>query len=112
MVMKIGWTTRKAAAKTISVTRMAMRPARQLAGGNPGGGRRGGFVAPEEAAEGEGVRQGEEDAGEEQINGEELDGDVVAEVVEDHVGDDEGGEEGSSERGAAIEEEDAAENLR
>jgi len=54
--------------------------------GNPGGGRRGGFVAPEESVEGEGVGQGEEDAAEEQVDGEELDGDVVAEVVENHVG--------------------------
>ena len=81
-------------------------------GGNPGGGRRGGFVAPEESAEGEGVRQGEEDAAEEQVGGEELDWDVIAEVVEDDVGHDEGGEEGSDECGPAIEEEDAAEELR
>ena len=79
--------------------------------GNPGGGRRGGFVAPEESVEGEGVGQGEEDAAEEQVDGEELDGDVVAEVVENHVGDHKGGEEGASEGGAAIEKEDAAEDL-
>ena len=81
-------------------------------GGNPGGGGRGGFVAPEETAEGEGIRQGEENAAEEQVGGEELDGDVVAEVVDDNVGHDEGGKEGSGERGAAIEEEDAAKELR
>ena len=76
--------------------------------GNPHGGGRSGFVAPEEAAEGEGVGQGEEDAAEEQVDGEELDGDVVAEVVKDHVADHEGGEEGAGERCAAIEKEDAA----
>src|SRR6202167_616133 len=86
-------------------------PGAAAGGGNPGGGGRGGSVAPEEAAEGEGVGQGEEDAAEEQVDGEELDGDVVAEVEEDHVGAHEGGEEGAGERGAAIEKEDAAEYL-
>ncbi len=52
-------------------------PGAAAGGGNPHGGGRGGFVAPEEAAEGEGVGQGEEDAAEEQVDGEELDGDVV-----------------------------------
>ena len=80
-------------------------------GRNPGGGGRGRFVAPEEAAEGECVGQGEEDAAEEQVDSEDLDRDVVAEVVEDNVGDDEGGKEGSGERGAAVEQEDAAEEF-
>ena len=43
-------------------------------GRNPGGGGRGGFVAPEEAAEGECVGQGEEDAAEEQVDSEILTG--------------------------------------
>ena len=81
-------------------------------GGNPGGGGRGRFVAPEEAAKGESIRQGKEDAAEEQVDGEEFDRDVIAEVVEHDVGHDEGGEEGPGERGAAIEQEDAAEDLR
>jgi hypothetical protein len=33
MVMKMGLTTRNATEKTISVTKMAMRPARRLMGG-------------------------------------------------------------------------------
>lgn len=86
-------------------------PGAAAGGGNPGGGGRGGYVTPEEAAEGESVRQGEEDAAKEQIDSEELDGDVVTEVVEDHVRDHEGGEEGAGERGTAIEKEDAAEDL-
>ena len=87
-------------------------PGAAAGGGNPDSCGRGRFVAPEEPAEGEGVRQGEKDAAEEQVGGEELDGDVVAEVVEDDVGHDEGGEESSGERGAPIEEEEATEELR
>lgn len=78
---------------------------------NPGGPGRSRFVAPEVAAKGERVGQGKEDAAEEQVGSEELDRNVIAEVVEDHVCDNEGGEEGAEERGAAVEEEDTAEDL-
>jgi hypothetical protein len=86
-------------------------PGAAAGAGSPGGGGRGRFVAPEEAAEGEGVGQGEEDAAKQQVDGEELHRDVEAEVVEDDVGHDEGGEEGSGERRAALEQEDAAEEF-
>jgi len=86
-------------------------PRAAAGGGNPGGGGRGRFLAPEEAAEREGIGQDEEDAAEEQVDGKKLDGDVVAEVVEDDVAHDECGEEGSGKRGAAVEQEEAAEEL-
>lgn len=54
-------------------------------GRNPDGSGRSRFVAPEVAAKGEGVGQGEEYTAKEQVGGEELDRNVVAEVVEDHV---------------------------
>ena len=78
---------------------------------NPGGGRRGGIVAPEEVVESERVGQSEEDAAEEQIGGEELDGDVEEKVVEDDIGHDESGKNGSGECGAAVEQQDATEDF-